>query len=210
MKVICVIGDLIGSRKIADRAGLQKKLDLALGAINRASRPHLLSPCTITLGDEYQAVYRDADTLFQDAWLVLEKVYPEKVRFSLGLGTLTTPVNPDRAIGMDGPAFHVAREAMQPAFKRSGGLFRLSQADGPVEPWIGPALALLSHEAHHWKQHRFMVFQRFLSGADPKTIAQEADITTTAVYKNIQSGALDAMRDLLNEMTRWINQEVQP
>jgi hypothetical protein len=170
----------------------------------------LLSPCTITLGDEYQAVYRDADTLFQDAWLVLEKVYPEKVRFSLGLGTLTTPVNPEQAIGMDGPAFHAAREAMQPAFKRSGDLFRLSQADGPVAPWIGPALTLVSHEAYHWKQHRFTVFQRFLSGADPKTIAQEADITTTAVYKNIQSGALVAMRDLLHEMTRWINQQVQP
>ncbi len=210
MKVICVIGDLIGSRNSPDRTGLQDRLNQALATINETSRTHLLSPCTITLGDEYQAVYRDAETLFQDAWLVLERVYPEKVRFSLGVGTLTTPVNPDQAIGMDGPGFHVARAAMESPFKRSGSLFRLSHADRPVDPWIGPALDLLSHETHRWKRHRFMVFQRLLTGADPKRIAQEANISATAVYKNIQTGALEAMRDLFGAVTQRINQEVQP
>jgi len=210
MKVICVIGDLVNSRNILDRQGLQKKLDQALASINRTSRGHLISPCTITLGDEYQAVYQDADTLFRDFWTVLERLSPERIRFSVGLGSLTTAVNSEQAIGMDGPAFHVAREAMQSTFKRSGELFRISQAEGTVAPWIEPALALLSHETLQWRPNRLLVFQRLLSGLDPKAIAQEAGITPTAVYKNIQSGALDAMRDLLGEMTRWINQEVKP
>lgn len=210
MKVICVIGDLVDSRKTSRRAELQTTLQQALEDINRTSRDHLLSPCTITLGDEYQAVYRDAGTLFTDFCTLLERTNPERVRFSVGVGALSTPVNPERALGMDGPAFHVAREAMQSTFKRSGSLFSIRSAGQEPPAWMEPALALVSHEVRGWKATRFSIFRQFLSQVDPKGMAKDIGITQTAVYKNIQSGALEPMMRLLQEVAHWLDGQVAP
>lgn len=210
MTLICVIGDLVGSRRVEDRMGLQDRLRMTLDSINGTRKEHLLSPCTITLGDEYQAVYGDADSLFLDFFTVLRDLYPEKVRFSVGIGSLQTELNPRLAIGMDGPAFHVAREAMKSPFRRSGCLFHIGQAGLDPPPWIGTALSLVSHEVKAWKPNRFLVFQRLLAGVDVKVIAEEARISTTAVYKNIQSGGLEAIRHLLAEIAQWVNQQVHP
>jgi hypothetical protein len=70
---------------------------------------HLISPYTITLGDEFQAVLKNARHLFGDIITILYVIYPTKIRFSIGIGDIQTPVNPNQAIGMDGTAFYNAR-----------------------------------------------------------------------------------------------------
>ena len=207
MNVLCLIGDLVDSRTAGDRAALQGRLEGALAAVNTGSAAHLLSPATVTLGDEYQAVYKDAGSLFADLWSVLRRVHPQRIRFSLGLGSLDTPVNRRQAIGMDGPAFHAAREAMEGPFKRSGRLFVLSsRIPGAGEPaWINAALALISSDIQSWQPTRHLVFERHLRGVDAKEIAAEAGISPAAVYKNIRAGGLDAMRDLLAEIAAWMD-----
>ena len=205
MNVICLIGDLVGSRTARDRPALQHRLQQALDQVNKRSAPHLLSPGTITLGDEYQAVYKDAGTLFVDLWSVLRQMHPQRIRFSIGIGALDTPVNPERAIGMDGPAFHVARKHMEGPLKRSGLVFHVARAEGPTPAWINASLALMSSQIGSWKPVRHLIFERHLQRLEVKQIAAEARITPAAVYKNIRSGGLDAMRDLLGEIAAWVD-----
>jgi len=209
MNYICVIGDLVNSRQVSDRNRLQDQMETTLAAINAKRKDHLLSPCTITLGDEYQAVYKNAATLFPDFLSILHDLYPVKMRFSVGIGPLQTKVNPTMAIGMDGPAFHVAREALGKDFKRSERLLHIARAGGETPVWLGSALILISREIRSWKQNRILILQRLLCGAEARAIAEEIEISLTAVYKNIQMGGLDAMADLLGAMVEWMNQEVQ-
>lgn len=213
MNVLCLIGDLVDSRTAGDRAALQRRLEGALAGVNRASAAHLLSPATVTLGDEYQAVYGDAGSLFADLWSVMRQVHPHRIRFSLGLGGLDTPVNRRQAIGMDGPAFHRARAAMEGPFKRSGRLFVVTGPgdglEGGAPAWINAALALISSDIQGWQPTRHLVFERHLRGADAKEIAAEAGISPAAVYKNIRAGGLDAMRDLLAEIAAWMDGQLR-
>lgn len=203
MRYLCVIGDVVQSRAVPERSRLQGQLQASLGRINRARRNVLLSPCTITLGDEFQAVYRDAGTLFNDFAVLMRDVYPVRVRFSVGIGELSTRVNRQRAIGMDGPAFHAARAGLI-ELKHSRSIFRITEAHAEVPPWVNLALDLISHESRSWKKTRLSVFHALLEGLEAKVTAREVELTAAAVYKNINSGALWTVKALLLEISKWV------
>ena len=69
----------------------------------------LVSPYTLTLGDEFQVLLRRASGCFLDLLRISADLYPEQMRFALALGEVDTAINPEQAIGMDGSAFHRAR-----------------------------------------------------------------------------------------------------
>lgn len=111
-----VIGDLIGSRRVADRARLQLRLEELLHALNQRHGHHLAARWVITVGDEFQALAVDAAPLPAMVDFLANELHPHGVRFGVGFGTLTTPLKP-LAVGMDGPAFHAARLALEEARK---------------------------------------------------------------------------------------------
>jgi hypothetical protein len=90
--VIVLIGDIVGSRDLDERSQIQRKLKRIFTLIKR-KRSFLLSPYTITLGDEFQAVYGRAEYLFVDILNILSSIYPVKARFAIGIGGLKTPIN---------------------------------------------------------------------------------------------------------------------
>jgi len=110
---LVIIGDIRGSRQLPRRAELQKLMEAELERINEEFRESLESGFVITLGDEFQGMLKrpeDAVAVLGalDSAFVLEM----PVRYGLGLGAVATEVR-DLAVGMDGPCFHRAREAVQ-------------------------------------------------------------------------------------------------
>ncbi len=69
-----------------------------------------MSPFTITLGDEFQAVYGGFEAVLGDTVEIIAEVYPHRLRMALGHGPLSTDLNPTAALGMDGPCFAAAIE----------------------------------------------------------------------------------------------------
>src|SRR5438270_579082 len=112
MQAIAIIGDIVDSKDIARRDAFQRKLAKALTARGKEKKSGLVSPYTITLGDEFQAVYRSAHHLWTDIITLLGDIHPVQARFAIGVGELTTRINHRQALGMDGPAFHRARAAI--------------------------------------------------------------------------------------------------
>lgn len=104
MNSIVIIADIVDSKKISARKEVQLTLKDVLIQINHDSENGILSPFTITLGDEFQAVYRCSATLIKDLFLILVKLFPVRIRFSIGFGKISTEINEHEAIGMDGPA----------------------------------------------------------------------------------------------------------
>jgi hypothetical protein len=207
VNVICVIGDVVQSRHAEDRQKLQRQIAAQFAQLNRAEDHKLVSPYTLTLGDEFQAVYQGADNLFRDCWSILYSVYPVRVRFSIGVGGLTTSINRKRAIGMDGPAFYSARDGIA-EMKSSGAIFHVTRESEQVSKWINLSLHLISHFTAKWKKNRVYIFHRLLSGDNPKRIAQKASLTVTSVYKNIQVGALDTLVSIFKEIENDIDRSV--
>ncbi|MFW5843405.1 MAG: SatD family protein [Spirochaetota bacterium] len=105
---MAVIADIVDSRGIPDRPEFQRRLDALLGRMSNRSGKHLLSPFTITLGDNFQAVYGGFEAVLGDAVEIIAAVYPLRLRMALGHGPLSTDLNPTAALGMDGPCFAAA------------------------------------------------------------------------------------------------------
>ena len=132
MQAIVVIGDIIGSSRIKGRRAFQENFSREIELLNRGRQ--FASPYTVTLGDEFQAVYRDATTLFNDLFTLIAGLLPQRIRLSIGVGHLTTKFNRHQAIGMDGPAFHVAREGIDLLRERSDPIcIRAAKGDVTLE-----------------------------------------------------------------------------
>jgi hypothetical protein len=203
MPYLVLIGDLVASRHSQNRKDLQIRLKTILTKLN-GRMPKPVSPYTLTLGDEFQAVFNAADHVFDDIVQIMEALHPDQVRFSLGLGNITTDLNLEQSLGMDGPAFYRAREGID-RLKDSSDLLHLA---GLPDEWAGLAegsLRLLSQRIQRWEANRFAILHGLLVGDPVKTIATQLSVSEQAVYKNIRNGGLEAVIQVLSSLTKILD-----
>ncbi len=207
MKYLVLIGDVLASRHLPERAQFQRRLKSALQGLN-GRRKVLASPYTLTLGDEFQAVYRDTQGVFADIFTLLAEVAPVRVRLAVAVGEIVTPINPRQSIGMDGPAFHRARARLE-RLKGEGRLLGIHDSgDGR---WKLPAatLAVLSGLMEGWRQTRLQLFAGMLVGTLVPELAKQTRITTRAVNKNIRAADLDEWKHIMDEISRLLSEEIK-
>lgn len=207
-KSLVLIGDIVASREIEQREELQQNLRQILDTVNEQNEG-LISPYTITLGDEFQAMYTQADHLFEHLVMIMAKLHPVQVRFSIGIGSIDTPVNKKQAIGMDGPAFHEAREGIK-ALKGSGFLFsiRVEGEDNSTLKIINSSLTLIGHQMKSWKKNRLTILYMLMQGKDYKSITKKLDISRVAFYKNKETALLDVIDNLSDNIARILNKKI--
>lgn len=194
----------MASKAVPRRDALQRKLAAALAAANAAAGPALASPYTLTLGDEFQAVYRAGGNLWADVIEILAAIHPVQARFALGVGELTTKLNPKEALGMDGPAFHQARAGIA-ALKDSGGRLAIAGEDAADWALANGTLALVSHHLAGWSANRLRVLAGRLRGRPVRELETVLGISRVAVYKNINAAALDDVAGICGELTQALN-----
>ncbi len=107
-----LMGDVVGSRKLSS-LNVQDRLKDAVTAINAEPGIRILSPLTITLGDEFQGVVSDVaaavQILFAFEEYRLRKSLPFRLHFVTYIGSIDTELNEDIAHGMLGPGLTHAR-----------------------------------------------------------------------------------------------------
>lgn len=109
-----VIGDLVRSRAITNRPAFQARLEAVLEQASHQYGGSLASEWTVTLGDEFQALFHSPAEIPFAVEHICHGLTRHGVRFGIGYGPLATALKP-RAVGMDGPCFHQARAAIQAA-----------------------------------------------------------------------------------------------
>lgn len=213
--MIVLIGDIVESKQLDERKRkeVQSQLLDLFDVINSESGS-IEAPFTITLGDEFQAVYSNASTLWEDCWKILATLHPVSVRFSVAIGSISTPINKKQAIGMDGPAFYIARDRIE-GMKKSNRLFSIDieEAENDSEKQtvvnlINSSIKLLSNEMRRWKKIRFQTLVMLNSGLPVKEIAKELNVSETAVYKNREDGDLTLVIELKESVKKLLNFEL--
>lgn len=136
-----LLGDLTGSRRHADRAGLQDELRGALEATN--DEIEALVPLAITVGDEVQALYgRPSDAVAAALRVRARMVGSSDMRFGIGWGVLTVFDPAAAPLGQDGPAWWAARDAIEEIDRSAGARDKvgstLLRVGDPVEEWNRP------------------------------------------------------------------------
>jgi len=208
-RYLVIIGDVVDSRAIADRDGFQQRLRAVLDARNGEQPADMLaSPYTLTLGDEFQVVRTRATGTFRDLIRLAAEIRPVRLRFALGLGGIATAINPAQAIGMDGPAFHLART----------GIDRLREdraqcrVDGPAvlpDALINHGLALAFSRLDSASGNRLPLVAGLLAGDSVAAIADRLGKAQQTLYKTIQSADLNDVTGFLSAVEATLDRAME-
>jgi hypothetical protein len=190
-----IIGDIVGSRHISDRADLQKKLQRILDDINTKFEADIAAGFVITLGDEFQGLLWRPDNIIEMIDTIKLKAYPVRLRFGIGIGSITTEINPRMAIGADGPALHNARRMLDEIKKIEKGKMSDSTdtriCEGDTESnavrLINSNLALCSFIERKWsKKQRELIEQALLTGLSQREIASRLKVAQSSIQRRFK------------------------
>lgn len=189
-----LIGDVVGSRDVADRGVLHRLLTSALGDIASDA----VDAPAFTVGDEFQGSYSSVGAAIAAALTLRLAVAPGiDIRFGVGWGEATML---DRATGIqDGPGWWAAREAIEwtAATQKQAGLalvrtsYRSSNATGPpVEP-INAALMCRDHMLGSLDERSIRILRGLVSGTPKRELAADEGISASAVSQRAARDGLD-------------------
>lgn len=205
MKVMAtVIGDVVGSRDVTDRADLHDRLVAAIGAVNDQLAP--LVPLRITVGDEYQGGFATVGEALVAALRVRLLAAPGfDLRHGIGWGPTTVLSGEPRV--EDGPGWWAAREAIGAVAGKQapGSALRANRAlrtayrraeesaDGPDPAAINAALASRDALLDAASQASWGVLRDLLNGMTQREIAEAEGVSASAVSQRIRRDGLAAL-----------------
>lgn len=104
-----IIADIINSRYILNRLEIQDKYIQLSETLNKKYRGDIASKFVVTMGDEMQGLLEDPINIISIIKDMQTTMYPIKLRFGIGIGTINTKIDFENSIRIDGNAYHRAR-----------------------------------------------------------------------------------------------------
>lgn len=195
-RYVAVIGDVVESRTLpaGTRARLQEDLEDFLVTLNHGYADAIQSEFVITTGDEFQGLLNDPSIVPEILWVSDANLERAHVRHGIGYGELYTPLQ-SVAIGMDGPAFHHAREAITSARKRGwrGGVFA---GFGAWQDRVLNGLArLLERHSERLTAKQREVAGMVRDGLEQTEIAERLGVTRQAISDHIRAMGWEAFAE---------------
>lgn len=185
---LAIIGDIVASREVEDREQLQQRLRRTLQAVNDAFSHEIISAFVLTTGDEFQGLLCKLDGLVRILRTLRSGLHPQEVRFGLGLGALDTQLQP-QAIGMDGPCFHRARDAIERAAGRGTPL---EMDVGSQQPALEIYSLLYGELRRGWTLKQRQVVDLAAQGLEGVEIAHKLQISPSAVSQHLHAAGFPA------------------
>lgn len=190
--MFALIGDVVGSRDLPDRAAAQARLGGVLVSVAEAVPG--VQPLEPTVGDEFQGAYATLADATRVSLLVRLALLPDiDVRCGIGEGATTVFDATRRPLLQDGPAWWAAREAVETMStpRRSG-----------LRTWyVGPEAALVN--AHllcrdalvdRLSERGWRMLGLALLGWTQQAVAEAEGISRSAVSQQFARG-IAAVRD---------------
>ncbi len=189
------MGDIIASERATSVEELHQIFNRAIREHNATYAGQLVSPLTITLGDEFQGL---TTSLAAGAAIVRSlrlQLLSRKVecRFVIGQAEVRTPLNRDNAWNMMGPGLADARAKLGQKRKHSAYAFSLP-AHGLMQTILDAIGAGLTVIERGWTDHQRSFVTMALGGKSSAKIALEQHVTNRSVYKVLAAADMEAWK----------------
>jgi hypothetical protein len=143
MEACVLLGDVVGSRGLSNRAVFGTTLETACRSVDEAFADAVIAPATPLKGvDEVGVVLEDWRVVYDVVRRFYEAVHPVRVRFAAVAGDIDVGVGSGRVPAMDGPAFHRADE-MLASVADADLLFDLAVSESTLDRAIADEVNLL-------------------------------------------------------------------
>lgn len=196
-----LMGDIIKSRG-KDQILVQIEFAKLISACNAEFASSLKSKLTITLGDEFQGVLAE-ESAFPSilAWLEENKwrlKVPIEMRYSLGFGEISTPINPEIAHGMLGSGLTQTREALNNLKSKAERVVMIGKIENIELKQLVTDLYLSQIGTWKWKDRELLA--TFFQHQDYKAVAEKLDKDTSLMWRrsnSLQIGTYFKMKETL-------------
>ncbi|MDD3999850.1 MAG: SatD family protein [Bacilli bacterium] len=212
-----LIGDVINSKKIniEDRLSFQKNLKADLERLNNRYKDKIVAKLTLTLGDEFQGLFSDAFAAFEVLTFLQAKHLP-KIRFGIGIGSLYTDIDNERAIGADGPVWWNARNALLAIKKTKDKKTNIAIRgfkDELIEELVNNALVFVYAVSKKWNKSQKPVLEKLIStyglsiGFKQINFARNNNLDPSKVSRVIKNTMIFDYVEITNCISNLINKE---
>lgn len=182
-----VVGDVVGSRRVEDRAGLREVLADGVERANELLGDALVAPFATLKGvDELGGVLEDLAGSYRAIRTLVEAIHPTEIRFAVVWGEIDVGVDATDVASQDGPAFHradalleeIADEDRYVAFEAPGGPASLATT-------VGNQMELLCMWKAEWTERQAELVRHYREAGSMTAVAERLDVTVQTVSKTL-------------------------
>lgn len=215
---VAIIGDIKRSKTLGERKIVQIKLKNILQNLNTQYKKEISAKFTITLGDEFQGLLQYGNCVLDVVEYIRREMYPVEIRFGIGIGKITTDIDSQKAIGADGPAYYMAREAIEKVkqserqnknLQSSTGI-RIDFSEKQIENLLNASLVMLELIQRKWttRQREVIMDYDYYQDSQEKS-AKRLGIAQSTVQRCLVSGnyyqyknTKEAVEEMLEEILK--------
>lgn len=188
-KQFILMADIVESRKL-DGEIVMSQLKTHTKKINENFRKEILSPLTITLGDEFQGIVKSIHTAiriilaFEE--LILKEKAGYKLRYVVNFGEIETPVNTESAHEMLGSGLTEARVKLT-SLKKEPIRFLIITKNQYIDALLNTSLKLYQHFVDSWRERDYDLIYLFLELKDYKLVAKKCNKDVSLMWRRHNS-----------------------
>ena len=196
-----ILGDVVASREIDDRAAFRDTIGATLEAVNERYAEDVVGDFALLKGvDEIAGVIRDPGNLYRILRDVVSAARPGAIRFSVVYGEIDVGAEGDDVGEMDGPAFHRADEALIDVAEAD--LYVSFSGRRPTfDPLIGACINLLLVAREDWTHRQRAMVDAYEETGTQAIVADRFDVsqqTVSATLRRADWPRLSRLEDDVN------------
>jgi hypothetical protein len=204
MKHYILMADVLASG-LKDQKNLMIDFKSIVRQINEIYASRILSPLTITLGDEFQCVLVDLATgievIIAIEELIIQRQFHFKLRYILNQGRIETPINRMIAYEMLGEGLTDARTILNNSKSNRNRI--VVKIDNHLQNELfANSFILFENIIEKWNLEKdFEIISNFIKFTDYKTVAENINKTKSQVWKRektLNIEAYNAIKNILN------------
>lgn len=169
---------------------LMKTFKLEVKKVNQQLKDRLLSPFTITLGDEFQGVVKDlvsaVEVIFFLDQQLLKNDPVHTLRYVVNYGVIETPINPVNAYEMLGPGLTQARTTLN-ALKKKDAEVNITGVEGKLCYRLNLAFELYRSIYNYWNHEAREIAASFLELSDYRLVAKQFGRDPSSIWRREKS-----------------------
>lgn len=201
------MGDIIDSRE-KDQNQLMKNFKSLILEAHESNKDNILSPLTITLGDEFQGVTKDLPTAINIILNIEENIisnkFDFKLRFIVNEGEIETPINNQIAYEMLGSGLTNARFRLS-ELKKEKERFIISIHNKIQESLLQNAFNIYEKIIEKWNLERdYEIASNFIKHSDYKKVSEILKKDRSLLWKRektLNIGAYNSIKDIIKTVT---------
>lgn len=188
-RITVITADIISSRSLG------RPVPGWASRLSQIRSPSLLTPFTTSRGDEIQAVLKGWLQEPSIARRLRHACRPVNLRIGIGLGVLEGEISATSSWDMDGPAFHLAREALDGLKKARGPRTVVRSHDAWFDKVVTTIWLLIDTIEETWTQPQWDAIHVYETEKTYRQAAEQLGVRPQNVEKRCKSARWQSVRE---------------